>query len=110
MLFPNMFLSLFPDYVLVHRMDPQAVDRTRVICDWLFDPAYRESELFNPHDAIAFWDRVNREDWHACELVQQNAGSRANVPGLYSGLERMTAAFDRAYLDALGHPQPDSSE
>jgi Rieske 2Fe-2S family protein len=109
-LFPNMFLSLHPDYVLVHRLDPLACDRTRVTCEWLFDPAYRESGDFDPADAVAFWDRVNREDWHACELVQQNARSRVFAPGLYAKLEDMTVEFDRAYLEALGQSEPDGSE
>jgi Rieske 2Fe-2S family protein len=107
MLFPNMFLSLLPDYVLVHRLDPLGIDRTRVTCEWLFDPGYREVEASDPRQAVAFWDRVNREDWHVCELVQQGLRSRAFVPGLYSEQERMTAAFDRAYLEALGRSEPD---
>jgi Rieske 2Fe-2S family protein len=102
-LFPNMFLSLHPDYVLVHRLDPLAIDRTRVICEWLFDPTYREQEGANPDEAVAFWDRVNREDWQVCELAQQGVRSRGYVPGMYSELESTTAAFDRAYLEALEH-------
>jgi Rieske 2Fe-2S family protein len=100
-LFPNMFLSLHPDYVLVHRLDPLAIDRTRVVCEWLFDPGYREHEGANPDEAVAFWDRVNREDWQVCELAQQGVRSRGYVPGLYSELESTTAAFDQAYLEAL---------
>ncbi len=26
---------------------------------------------FDPSDAIDFWDQVNREDWHVCELTQK---------------------------------------
>jgi glycine betaine catabolism A len=105
MLFPNLSLSLLPDYVLVHRIDPLSIDRTRVICEWLFDPAYRTSERYNPGDAVEFWDLTNREDWQVCELVQQGLGSHGFVPGPYSELEGLTAEFDRSYLAALGLPR-----
>jgi Rieske 2Fe-2S family protein len=101
-IFPNMFLSLHPDYVLTHRLEPVAVDRTRVVCEWLFDPSWREHEGSDPEQAVKFWDQVNREDWQVCELSQQGVASRGYRPGPYSELESMSAAFDRAYLEALG--------
>ena len=33
---PMTFLSIHPDYLLVHRLIPQGPDRTLVTCDWLF--------------------------------------------------------------------------
>ncbi len=99
-IFPNMFLSLHPDYVMVHRLDPVAIDRTRVICEFLFDPTWEQAGG-KPDEAVTFWDRVNREDWEVCEIAQQGVRSRGYVPGLYSELESTTAAFDRAYLEAL---------
>jgi Rieske 2Fe-2S family protein len=101
-IFPGMFLSLHPDYVLTHRLQPLAIDKTRVTCEWLFDPGYQTMEGADPQEAVSFWDRVNREDWHVCELSQLGVVSRGYVPGPYSELESVTAAFDRAYLDALG--------
>jgi Rieske 2Fe-2S family protein len=100
-LLPNMFLSLHPDYVLTHRLEPLAIDRTRVRCQWLFDPGYREQPGSDPQEAVAFWDRVNTEDWAVCELQQDGVRSRAYAPGPYAELESMSAAFDRAYLEAL---------
>mgnify|MGYP003349459828 FL=1 len=35
-LFPSGFISLHPDYVLVHRIEPLDIGRTRVTCDWYF--------------------------------------------------------------------------
>jgi Rieske 2Fe-2S family protein len=101
-IFPNLFLSLHPEYALVHRLEPLAIDRTRVVCEWLFDPAARDQPGFAPEEAVRFWDRVNREDWHVCELTQQGVVSRAYVPGPYAELESVVAAFDRAYIEALG--------
>jgi len=34
--YPNLFLSLHPDYVMAHTLWPHAVDRTQVICEWHF--------------------------------------------------------------------------
>jgi Rieske 2Fe-2S family protein len=101
-IFPGMFLSLHPDYVLIHRIEPLAIDRTRVTCEWLFDPSYKDVEGSDPQEAVTFWDRVNREDWHVCELSQLGVVSRGYVPAPYSELESVSAAFDRAYLEALG--------
>ena len=35
-IFPNVLLSLHPDYVMVHRLVPLAADRTRIECTWAF--------------------------------------------------------------------------
>lgn len=102
MIFPSMSLSLHPDYVLTQRLEPLGIARTRITCEWLFDPGYRDNADFDPHEAVALWDRTNREDWPICELTQQGVRSRGFVPGPYSELESVTAAFDRAYLEALG--------
>jgi len=102
-LFPNLFLSLHPDYVLIHRGEPQAVDRTRIICEWFFHPDAIGRPDFDPQPAIEFWDMTNREDWHLCTISQQGISSRAYSPGPYAELESQLAAFDREYLRALGY-------
>jgi Rieske 2Fe-2S family protein len=35
-LFPNLLISLHPDYVLTHRLTPIAPGHTAVECEWLF--------------------------------------------------------------------------
>jgi glycine betaine catabolism A len=102
-LFPNLLLSLHPDYVMFHTLWPQAPDRTDVVCEWLFDPAAFEQAGFDPDDAVAFWDRTNRQDWRICEGVQQGIRSRAYTPGpAGSGVEDLLPAFHRELLAALG--------
>jgi glycine betaine catabolism A len=97
-IFPNMLISLHPEYVMVHQLWPQSPDRTLIVCDWLFHPeAFRRND-FNPADAIEFWDVTNKQDWHVCELSQQGIGSRAYEPGPYSSRESIPAAWDREYL------------
>ena len=76
-IFPNMLLSLHPEYVMVHQLWPQSPERTLILCDWFFHPdAFNRSD-FKPEDAIEFWDMTNRQDWHVCELSQQGIASRA---------------------------------
>ena len=100
-IFPNMLLSLHPEYVMVHQLWPQSPARTLIICDWLFHPDAFVSPDFNPQDAIEFWDVTNKQDWHVCELSQQGIASRAYEPGPYSSRESIPAAWDREYLHQM---------
>ena len=102
-IFPNMLLSLHPDYVLIHRIQRQSPDRTHIVCDWLFHPDAVAKPDFDPNGAIEFWNMTNKQDWHVSELAQQGVSSRAYTPGPYAELESMVAAFDREYLRALGN-------
>ena len=45
-IFPNMLLSLHPDYVMVHQLEPQSPDRTLIFCDWFFNPEAFERGRF----------------------------------------------------------------
>jgi glycine betaine catabolism A len=99
--FPNLFLTLLPDYVLWHTLTPAGVDRTHIVCEWLFAPEAATTED-GPRNAIDFWDRTNRQDWHVCELAQLGVSSRAYTPGPYSVQESLLAAFDRELLASLG--------
>src|SRR5438874_13076233 len=100
-IFPNMLLSLHPEYVMVHQLWPQSPKRTVIVCDWLFHPDAFSRKDFNPQDAIEFWDVTNRQDWHVCELSQQGISSRAYVPGPYSSREAIPAAWDEYYLRVM---------
>jgi len=100
-IFPNMLLSLHPEYVMVHQVWPQSPDRTLILCDWLFHPDAFAQPAFNPNDAIEFWDLTNKQVWHMCELSQQGISSRSYKPGPYSSRESIPAAWDREYLRHL---------
>lgn len=93
--YPNLFLSLHPDYVMAHTLWPQAVDRTQVICEWHFPPAEMAKADFRADDVVEFWDQTNREDWGISELGQKGISSRAYEPGPYSPREGLPQAFDR---------------
>jgi len=97
-IFSNMLLSLHPDYVMVHQLWPQSPERTLILCDWFFHPDAFKRGDFDPDDAVEFWDMVNKQDWHVCELSQQGISSRAYEPGPYSAWESIPAAWDKYYL------------
>jgi Rieske 2Fe-2S family protein len=100
-IFPNMLLSLHPDYVMVHAFRPVAPDRTHITCEFLFHPATLERADLDPDDGVRFWDTVNREDWDLCERTQRGVTSPAYRPGPYSRRESLCAAFDRHYRDVM---------
>jgi Rieske 2Fe-2S family protein len=101
-IFPNMLLSLHPDYMMVHTLWPIAPDRTVNVCEWHFQPSELARPGFDASDAIDFWDTTNRQDWHVCELSQSGISSRAYTPGPYSNREDLLYAFDRMIVDLHG--------
>ena len=100
-LFPSKFLSVHPDYVLVHRLQRIATNKTKVVCEFLFHSAAIEDRSFSPTAALEFWDLTNRQDWHVCELAQSGMSADGYVPGPYSNLESVVAAFDRHYREVM---------
>ena len=99
LIWPLTFISTHPDYILVHQLEPLAVDRTRVVCDWLFEPATMAAPGFDASDAYEFWDTTNRQDWHVCELQQRGTRSRSWTAGRYSNQEPSVHAFDLMVVD-----------
>jgi Rieske 2Fe-2S family protein len=93
-IYPNLLLSLHPDYMMVHTLWPQAVDQTKIVCEWHFHPSEMAKAGFVADDAIEFWDTTNREDWKISELAQAGIQSRVYSPGPYSRREELLHAFD----------------
>ena len=96
-LFPDLLLSLHPDYVMTHRLVPLAPDRTMIECSWYFP-----GEDVDPTYAVEFWDLTNRQDWGACESVQRGLASPHFRPGPFAPAEDAVHHFvglvARAYL------------
>jgi Rieske 2Fe-2S family protein len=99
-LFPNLLISLHPDYVMTHRMEPRGPGETWVECSWLFPPESRAREGFTPAYASEFWDLTNREDWHACESVQRGLASSGARQGPFAWSEDEVHAFMALVADA----------
>jgi Rieske 2Fe-2S family protein len=100
-IFPSLLLSLHRDYVMAHYVNPVAPNRTKIVCEWLFDPAAIATPNFDPSDAVDFWDLTNRQDWRINEQTQLGTTSRVYTPGPYSESEGLLAAFDRHYLSVM---------
>ncbi len=94
-LLPNLFVSLHPDYVLTHRLEPIAPNCTRIDCEWLFPSAALDKPGFNPAYAFDFWDVTNLQDWKALESVQRGVSSIGYLPGLLSRKEDAVHHFVR---------------
>lgn len=100
-IYPNLLLSLHPDYMMVHRLWPVGVSQTRIECEWYFHPDELAKPDFIADDAIEFWDMTNRQDWEISELSQAGIQSRAYTPGPYSARESLLHAFDQYVLERL---------
>jgi Rieske 2Fe-2S family protein len=98
-LWPNLIISVHPDYVLTHQAWPLAPDRTRVVCD-LHVPADSLGQPgFDVSGAVEFWDLTNRQDYHVVELQQRGTASRSFTAGRYSNQEASVHAFDIMVAD-----------
>ena len=98
--YPNLLLSLHPDYLITRTLWPRASDRTEVVCEWHFHPSEIAKPGFDADDAIRFWDMTNREDWWVSEQSQPGIGSRVCTPGPYSSREALRYAFDRIVVES----------
>ena len=94
-IFPNLLLSLHPDYMMTHTLWPRSPERTEVICEWHFHPEAIAQPGFDPRRAVEFWDMTNRQDWQITELAQLGLKSRVYTPGPYSHREDLLYYFDR---------------
>jgi phenylpropionate dioxygenase-like ring-hydroxylating dioxygenase large terminal subunit len=102
--YPNLLLSLHPDYVMTHTVWPAGPGQSQVINEFLFDPEEVARDTFDPSDAVSFWDLTNKQDWKACELAFEGTKSKGYERGRLSPLEWMVHIFDNFVADRLiGH-------
>jgi len=95
-IYPNLLLSLHPDYMMVHtlraRKRPIAHE---VVCEWHVHPNEMAKPDFQCSDAIDFWDPdQSARIGGISELSQKGISSRAYKPGPYSTREALLHAFD----------------
>ena len=113
-LFPNLLISLHPDYVMTHRVEPLGPGRTRIECQWLFPPEDKERPDFSPAYASEFWDITNREDWLACESVYRGLQSKGFHQGPFAWSEDEVHIFmamvAQAYVDGHASKPPQVHE
>lgn len=100
-LYPNLLLTLHPDYMLTVTLWPIAPDRTRLLAEWHFHPDEIARPGFVYEDAVEFWDVTNREDWAISERSQRGIASRGYTPGPFARREMQLWEFDRFVLSRL---------
>jgi len=105
-LFPNLLISLHPDYVMTHRIVPLAPDRSAIECEWLFPAEAVGRPGFDPSYATAFWDITNKQDWAACEAVQKGASSRGFRQGPLATAEDAVYQFMTMVARGYGGQRP----
>ena len=104
--FPNMMLSVHPDYACFYMVTPRTASESRVVCEWMVHPEAPGKPGYNIADAEEFWDVTNRQDWQICEQSQLGVSSRVYAPGPYSPRESIPAAWDGEYLRRLARNMP----
>jgi glycine betaine catabolism A len=101
---PSMLLNLVADHAIVHRLEPLAADRSRVTCDWLFEPETLASGA-DIGPSVELFDRVNLQDFDACERCQLGATSRAFAHGgVLVPVEHHLEGFYEEVRQALAEP------
>ena len=100
---PSIFINLLGDHVAIDWLEPLEPTRTRITSEWLFDPHAMARPNFDPMDAVAILDLVNRQDWDICALAQQGMTSRVYARGgNYAPLEHHIHGFVDYVLARLG--------
>src|SRR4029453_3437343 len=101
-LFPNLLLSLHPDYVMTHLVEPPGPALSHVVCTWYFPPEATERPGFDPSYGADFWHRTNRQDWAASESLNRGMASPHFQPGPLAPAEdavyHVVTMIARAYL------------
>jgi Rieske 2Fe-2S family protein len=100
-IYPNLLLTLHPDYMLTVTIWPVAPQQTRLEAEWHFHRDEIAKAGFVYEDAIEFWDQTNREDWRISERSQQGIASRGYLPGPYSARETQLWDFDQFVLNRV---------
>lgn len=99
-LLPGLFITAMHDYVVTHRLEPQAPDRTRVVCEVLFSHDLLAKDT-DPAYASDFWHVTNQQDWRACTSVQRGMTRSHYRPGPLAiqeeGLHRFLGTMASVY-------------
>jgi len=101
LVYPNLLLSLSAEHVAAFTLQPLAINRTRIVCELLFERDAVASAGFDPSDAAELWEITNKQDWTICELVQRGMSSRAYDQGWFAPMEDESLAITRWLLPKL---------
>jgi glycine betaine catabolism A len=96
--YPNLLLSVAAEHVAAFTLWPKSEGLTRIACEFLFHASETGKAGFDPRDVVDFWDPVNRQDWQACESVQEGMRSRGFRGAFYAPMEDPSLDI-RRYLE-----------
>jgi Rieske 2Fe-2S family protein len=102
LVYPNLMVSASADHVAAFVLLPRDVARTDVVCSLLFAADEVARDGFDPEDARALWDLVNRQDWAICESVQRGMSSRSYRHGWFAPMEDESLDIRRWLLPRIG--------
>jgi glycine betaine catabolism A len=102
LVYPNLFLSVACDHVAVYILKPRSAARTDITCHFLFETHEIEKSDFDPSDTVDFWDLVNRQDWTACEAVQDGIRARVHTHGYFAPMEDYNLDIRRYVRERIG--------
>ena len=101
LIYPNLFLSFAKDHVASFTLRPVSVDKTEVVCEFLFHPNEANQPEARFADVVEFWDLVNKQDWTICSLVQRGISSRVHEYGCFSPMEDYNLDIRRYVEDRI---------
>jgi Rieske 2Fe-2S family protein len=106
LVYPNLLLSLAAEHVVAFRLLPTGPAATTVVCDYLFHRDEVARDDFDPSDAVALWETVNRQDWAICESVQRGMASRSFTGAWFAPMEDDSLDIARWYRALMGDAIP----
>ena len=101
LIYPNLFLSFAKDHVASFTLRPVSVDKTEVVCEFLFHPNEANQPEARFADVVEFWDLVNKQDWTICSRVQRGLSSRVHEYGCFSPMEDYNLDIRRYVEDRI---------
>jgi len=101
LIYPNLFLSFAKDHVASFTLRPVSVDKTEIVCEFLFHPDEANQPEARFADVVEFWDLVNKQDWTICTRVQRGISSRVHEYGCFSPMEDYNLDIRRYVEDRI---------
>jgi len=101
LIYPNLFLSFAKDHVASFTLRPVSVNKTEVVCEFLFHPGEINQPEAHFADVVEFWDLVNKQDWAICSSVQRGISSRVHEHGCFSPMEDYNLDIRRYVEDRI---------
>jgi Rieske 2Fe-2S family protein len=101
-MFPNSFVDVSGNCVIVSYLFPTGPDHTTMVMEYMFAPDTIADPAFDPASVVEFNEMVAAQDNMVCERVQQGVSSRLFQGGVLSPKDELVIGFVQHYLAARG--------